>query len=623
MRSYRAKIAGVIVAVAVLFGVWTFFAPTKLGGTTTYSITDGVSMNPLLYKGDFAVIRPQSSYHVGDVVLYESQVLHKPVLHRIILIQNGNYFFKGDNNDFVDPGYATHSELIGKLWFHVPHAGAVLGWFGVPAHAALLAGIAAMAVVLTGTKTSKGGRRRRGRSPPHLGQLSHAVTRPSTPSHGNEPQGRGERRSATGSGSETTRPDQERRSGINMTPQQVAARHAPSYFEGPRSTLIALCVLGLLAAVFLGVGFSRPLLRTAPLTDAYRQSGTFSYSAAVNAPTAVYPSGAVKTGDPIYPSLVSSLGLSFKYQFASPLPHHVIGTIQLRTLVLSSTNTWKSLSTGTAATPFTGNTASVSTTLALSGLYALINTVSAQSGVAGANYAVDVQPVVRVTGNVGGNPIKATFLPVLPFQVAPTALTLNVPVAPAPPGATYVAPTAASALAAGLNPTQSGNVPHIYPNMVAVLKYEVRVSLLRSSGVALTVLAILVALLHDVLRRRKTVRSDEERIAKQVGSLIVPVDRLADTGGSARLVVLDFAHLAGLARYLERPILYEMRNGQRRYEVDDETRRYVYQPASEVGTPSDVTGGATGRAGEDSGSWSESDRQEHRAREVEAGAATT
>jgi signal peptidase I len=621
MRSYRAKIAGVIVAAAVLFGVWTFFAPTTLGGTTTYSVTDGISMNPLLYKGDFAVVRAQSSYHVGEVVLYENQVLHKSVLHRIFLIQNGNYFFKGDNNDFVDPGYATRSELIGELWFHIPHVGAVLGWFGVPAHASLLAGIAAMAVVLTGAKTSKGGRRRRrGRSPPRLGQLSHTMTRASTPSHGNEPRGTGERRSANGSGSETTRPEQERRSGIAMTPQQVATRRAPSYFEGPKSTLITLCFLVLLAVVFLGVGYSRPLLRTAPLNNAYRQAGTFSYSAAVNAPTAVYPSGVVKTGDPVYPSLVSSLGLNFKYQFVSPLPHHVTGTIQLRTLVLSSTNTWKSLSTGTAATPFTGDTASVSTTLALSGLYALINTVSAQSGVAGANYAVDVQPVVRITGTVAGNPIKATFLPVLPFQVAPTALTLDVPVAPAPPGATYVAPTAASALAAGLNPVQSGNVPHIYPNMVSVLKYQVRVSLLRSGGVVLAVLALLVAVLHDILRRRKTVRSDEEQIAKQVGSLIVPVDRLADVEGSARLVVLDFAHLAGLARYLERPILYEMRDGQRRYEVDDETRRYVYQPASEMGTVADANG-AAGRAGEDSGLWSESDRQAHRAREVEAGAA--
>jgi hypothetical protein len=341
----------------------------------------------------------------------------------------------------------------------------------------------------------------------------------------------------------------------------------------------------------------------------------------VTAPTPVYPSGAVKTGDPIYTSLVSSLGLNFTYKFASTLPHHVTGTIEFRTLVLSSTNTWKSLSTGTAPAPFTGDSASVSTTLALSGLYALINTVSAQSGVAGANYAVDAQPVVRITGTVGGNPIKATFLPVLPFQVAPTALTLDVPVAPAPPGATYVAPTAASALAAGLNPTQSGSVPHIYPNTVSVLKYEVRVSLLRSSGIVLAVLALLVAVLHDILRRRKTVRSDEELIAKQVGSLIVPVDRLSDRDDAARLVVLDFAHLAGLAHYLERPILYEMRDGQRRYEVDDETRRYVYQPASEMSTLSDADR-ATGRAENDSGLWSDSERAEHRAREVEAGAAT-
>ena len=123
-------------------------------------------MQPLLYKNDLALIRPETSYHVGDVVLYESQILHRPVLHRIFLIQNGNYFFKGDNNSFVDPGYATRAELVGKLWFHVPWVGGVLSWFGKPLHAALLASLAALAVAFAGfgTKPTRRGRRRRSAS---------------------------------------------------------------------------------------------------------------------------------------------------------------------------------------------------------------------------------------------------------------------------------------------------------------------------------------------------------------------------------------------------------------------------------------------------------------------------
>ena len=117
-------------------------------------------MQPLLYKNDLALIRPETSYHVGDVVLYESQILHRPVLHRIFLIQNDNYFFKGDNNSFVDPGYATRAELVGKLRFHVPWVG-VLSWFGKPLHAVLLASLAAFAVAFAGfgTKPTRRGRR--------------------------------------------------------------------------------------------------------------------------------------------------------------------------------------------------------------------------------------------------------------------------------------------------------------------------------------------------------------------------------------------------------------------------------------------------------------------------------
>jgi len=67
---------------------------------------------------------------------------------------------------------------------------------------------------------------------------------------------------------------------------------------------------------------------------------------------------------------------------------------------------------------FEGDTASVVASLPLKGLYGLIDVVSAQSGVTGAAYLADVQPVVRITGEVGGQAIEESFAPVLPFTVA-------------------------------------------------------------------------------------------------------------------------------------------------------------------------------------------------------------
>jgi hypothetical protein len=426
----------------------------------------------------------------------------------------------------------------------------------------------------------------------------------------------GERRSGAPSAAGGPRsPDQERRSGIVMTPQQVAARRAPTFLEGPTKTLTALGVLVLFAVVFLGTGYSRPLNTVAPLSGAYKQTGTFSYTAAVKVPTPVYPTGRLTTGQPIYPNLVDTVTLSFAYHFASPLPHHVTGTISLKALLLSKTNTWQQLAVVKAATAFTGDTTTLVSTLPLKGLYPLIDKVSAQSGAPGASYAADIQPVVTITGTVGGHPIKETYSPVLPFDVAQTAITLDVAVAPAPPGATYVAPTASSALATTLNPTQAGSVPHLFPNVMTVAKYKIRVSLLRTSGLIFVVLALLAAALHDVLRRRMTVRSDEELIAKRYSSLIVPVDLLADAAGSVRLGIRDFAHLAELAQFLERPILYEMKHGKRTYAVDDGTRRYLYQPAHETAAPAE-TNGSTGRAGEQSRPWTESDRAAYRARQA-------
>ena len=77
-------ILGTVAAFAALALAWTFFAPTQLGGGTSYAIIVGSSMEPKLHRGDLAVVRKQRVYRAGDVVMYESRELGSKVLHRIV-----------------------------------------------------------------------------------------------------------------------------------------------------------------------------------------------------------------------------------------------------------------------------------------------------------------------------------------------------------------------------------------------------------------------------------------------------------------------------------------------------------------------------------------------------------
>ena len=70
------------------------------------------------------------------------------------------YVFKGDNNHFIDPARPTRSELLGKLWLHLPHAGRVLDMLHTPVAAALLCAVVGL-LTLFGLKESKRRRRRR------------------------------------------------------------------------------------------------------------------------------------------------------------------------------------------------------------------------------------------------------------------------------------------------------------------------------------------------------------------------------------------------------------------------------------------------------------------------------
>jgi len=135
-RRKAWNIAGYVAIAAACLLLW----PQRWGGTMTYDITHGTSMQPTFHTGDLAVLRKSTSYDVGDVAAYTSPSLHTTVMHRIKTKTAAGYTFQGDNNSFVDPDTVTDKQLLGTLLFRVPRVGRFLTWFVDPLHLVIAIG---------------------------------------------------------------------------------------------------------------------------------------------------------------------------------------------------------------------------------------------------------------------------------------------------------------------------------------------------------------------------------------------------------------------------------------------------------------------------------------------------
>jgi signal peptidase I len=517
VRGGRERHVVLVFILGALALSFFLLAPAQLGGSTTYTSTVGDSMEPMFHKGDLALIRPASTYRVGDVVLYESPVLNRPVLHRIVVIQNGHYFFKGDHNDFVDPGYATRSELLGKLWVRIPRAGTALSFIGKPQHSAALAGLAVLFLVFPRARR----RRRKGKS---------------------------------------------------VNDRKALHLHRPRH---PAEDILTIALLAGMALA-LAVGFTSPLKRTVQVPGAYQQSGTFAYSAPVIKPSPAYPSGFARTGQPLFMQDFKTMTIRYAYHFTSQLPHGVLGTIEFAAVLSSESSSWQHTYVLAKPRPFRADDATLRYRFALRGLTSIITALTVASGSPSAEYDIVLKPIVHVHGVVDGNAIESTFAPTLPFSLTGPTLKLDVAAAPAPLGATYVQPSAAADLAAAVNPSSSGSIPGSAGNEVTVSAHRIPVADLRGLGLGLAGLALLV-LVTRPMRRRQDLWTAEQHLAAQQGCVVVDVVALDSSG--VHTEVPDFASLVAFARYLERPILHDLQTGA--FATEDGGRLYAYRPAAE------------------------------------------
>ena len=337
--------------------------------------------------------------------------------------------------------------------------------------------------------------------------------------------------------------------------------------------LTASAIAAAVFAVLALVAFTRPAGRSTAATTPYTQQVKFGYSA--NAPAGpVYPTGTIRTGDPIFMTLVHQLDVHVDYRFASTTSHDVVGTEEIL-LELTSQSGWRRNLVLTPPTRFTGDRTSTVVTLDIPRIQSLLGKVTSLTGMAGASYTIAVSPRLHITGTVAGHPLNLKFAPVMNFELGGqqlisqgAAVTSNVT---GSPGGTS---------SAGLTATRAGGVgmSGTAPATITVLGVSPKVSLLRWISVLGLLLSALAAAFF-YLSKRSEPFEESVKIQSQHGHLIVPIVAGEDLGWPP-VDVPNIKALVRLAESGQRLILHNRSGDVDTYMVNDEGTVYRYQVRS-------------------------------------------
>ena len=350
------KIGGLLFLVLAL---WVLLGPRQLGGSVSYVITQGDSMEPLFQSGDLVIVRESADYAVGDIIAADNKQLQAPVLHRIIEEREGSYVTKGDNNDFIDEYKPRPEDMMGKKWILIPGGGNFLRAVLTPFWTSLLVGLLALFVAWDSR------RRQETPEPVSVATFEPARTKSETPT------------------------------------QQLR------WFALP----IALALAYFLALGFFA--FTRPVTEIIARDAAVKHSGRFSYGGqAKKGP--LYPKGILDTGGVIHTSHVDNVRFSFTDEITSDEPLALAGTARL-TAILSSDIGW-SRRFELAQEEWTGAPV-LSGRLNVRRLATLARRVTEDTGVS-TPFILRVQAVVGPEGMVAGQEIREPFTASLQFQLA-------------------------------------------------------------------------------------------------------------------------------------------------------------------------------------------------------------
>lgn len=126
MKRFIATVERIIFALIILLVIFFGVLYLPIENNFRLLLVSAGSMEPTIHMGSFVLIKPASTYTVGDVIVYkkahrsESEL---PTAHRIVNTEvvegEIQYVTKGDANEFPDMELIRKSEVWGKVYLEI------------------------------------------------------------------------------------------------------------------------------------------------------------------------------------------------------------------------------------------------------------------------------------------------------------------------------------------------------------------------------------------------------------------------------------------------------------------------------------------------------------------------
>lgn len=422
----------------LVISCWILFAPSEVGGQTTYIILIGNSMEPRFHINDLVLVRTSREYRVNDIVAYKQPDVGI-VFHRIRQSQNGYFVMKGDHNSWEDSYHPTAQEVVGKLWMRIPKVGLILTVFRTPIGFTFLVIIITFLLLFFIFSDWIIGRKQRNKT------------------------------NSCESGFFK----------INHKDKNVMD------MDNKFSDFLYIIFAIFFAAFFLAIAsFSSPIESSKSDDYEFFNYGTFSYSSEV--PDDIYDNETLNSGDPIYRQINDRFIVSFTYELKSEMPITAIeGTYQM-VGIISEASGWEKTIQLTAPALINIKKFTSSAEVNLNIVQSVIDNFEEQTGITSNRYTLTIQPQVNLACKIGGRKVKNVFTPEFQFSMDDQKLVL---IQDNSKTATDI-----------LNPTQVGVAAGFRKsaNTLSILGLKINVLLARIISVYLIVAVIIAGLWFSV-----------------------------------------------------------------------------------------------------------------------------